>query len=346
VLFDDEGGSMKLVVVGNGPVGHHLVARFTERDRDRRWQVTVLAEESRPAYDRTRLSSYFREVARAQLALADVPNAALQLSRPAELIDRERRVAITRDGEYSYDALVLATGAYPYVPSIPGAGLAGCFTYRTWDDLADIEAYATGRQRAVVLGGGLLGLEAADALRGLGLRTRVVEQADQLLPGYLDRPTAALLRQRLTLLGVATHLGRQPTGLRADPAGAVCEVVLDGDTGLPADLVVFACGVRPRDDLARQAGLPVGTDGGVLVDDACRTADRAIWAVGDCAEVAGRRYGLLPPGLAMAEVAVDQLLGGDARFTGSDAEPRLRLAGIDPVPLRDLVASPVPDAVL
>ncbi len=337
---------MKLVVVGNGPVGHHLVARLAERDRDGRWQVTVLAEESRPAYDRTRLSSYFRGTPRAQLALAGVTGPTVHLGRPAEQVDRERRVAITRDGEYPYDALVLATGAYPYVPPIPGAGLSGCFTYRTLDDLADIEAYAVGRRTAVVLGGGLLGLEAATALRPLGLRTAVVERAGQLLPGHVDPATAALLRQRLSVLGVATLVGRHPTGLRANRTGAVGEVVLDSLTGLPADLVVFACGVRPRDDLARQAGLPVGVRGGVLVDDTCRTADRAVWAVGDCAQVAGRHYGLLPPGLAMAEVAVDQLLGGDARFTGSDAQPRLRLPGVDAVPLRDLAAAAVPDAVL
>jgi nitrite reductase (NADH) large subunit len=337
---------MKLVVVGNGPVGHHLVARLRERDRAGAWQVTVLAEENRPAYDRTRLSSYFLGVSPAQLALAGATGTTLHLGLAAEQLDRERRVAITRDGEYRYDALVLATGAYPYIPPIPGAGLGGCFTYRTLDDLTDIESYAAGRRNAVVLGGGLLGLEAAAALRVLGLRTHVVEQAGQLLPGRVDTVTAALLRERVATLGIDIHTGRPPTRLCADPTGAVCAVTLAGDVALRADLVVFACGVRPRDDLARQAGLPVGTHGGVLVDDACRTADPAIWAVGECAEAGGRRYGLLPPGLAMAEVAVDQLLGGVARFTGSVAQPRLRLPGLDAVPLRDLAGAAATTPVL
>ncbi len=320
---------MKLVVVGNGPVGHHVVTRLRDRDPGRDWEITVLAEETRPAYDRTRLSSYFHGTASADLALTPVPGTTVRLGRPAEEIDRERRMVIARDGEYRYDALVLATGAYPYVPRIPGAGLGGCFTYRTVDDLTDLESYALGQRTAVVLGGGLLGLEAANALRLLGLRTHLVEQSAQLLPGHLDPAGAAVLRGHIEALGVQVHTGRRISRLTADGTGAVRQAVCADGGVLQCDLVIFACGVRPRDDLAREAGLALGTRGGVLVDDRCRSSDESIWAVGECAELRGRRYGLLPPGLAMAEVAVDQLLGGSAKFAGADTSIRLRLAGVE-----------------
>ncbi|HWB37220.1 MAG TPA: FAD-dependent oxidoreductase, partial [Rugosimonospora sp.] len=320
---------MKLVVAGNGPVGHHLVTRLRDRDPDGAWEVTVLAEETRPAYDRTRLSEYFHGSTMTDLTLEPVPGTTLRLGRPAEEIDRERRMVITRDGEYRYDALVLATGAYPYVPPIPGAGLGGCFTYRTADDLTDLEAYALGRQHALVLGGGLLGLEAANALRLLGLRTHLVEQAPHLLTGHLDAGGAQVLRGQVEGLGIHVHTGRRVTRLTADATGAVRQAVLADGGVLGCDLVVFACGVRPRDDLAREAGLALGGRGGIAVDDACRSSDEAIYAIGECAELDGQRYGLLPPGLAMAEVVVDRLLGGNARFAGADTSVRLRLAGVE-----------------
>jgi nitrite reductase (NADH) large subunit len=320
---------MKLVVVGNGPVGHHLVSRLRDRDPAGRWEVTVLAEELLPAYDRTRLSEYFRGMPPSALRLTPVPDVTVRLGRPVEQIDRERRVVITRDAEYRYDAVALATGAYPYIPALPGAGLTGCFTYHTLDDLADLEAYALGRRSAVVVGGGLLGLEAAYSLHLLGLRTTVLEQAPGLLPGHLDAAGAAALRGRFEALGITVQPGRRPVRLVADPGGAVRQVACADGAVLQAGVVVFACGLRPRDDLARQAGLRIGARGGVAVDDGCRSSDETIYAVGGCAEPPGGSPGLLPAGLCMAEVTVDRLLGGSARYTGADSSVRLRLAGAE-----------------
>jgi nitrite reductase (NADH) large subunit len=321
-----------LVIVGNGPVGHHLVTRLRDRDSAGTWQVTVLTEESRPAYDRTRLSAYFHGSPAGALTLPPVPGAVVRLGRPAEQIDRERRIVVARDAEYRYDALVLATGAYPYVPALPGAGLAGCFTYHTLDDLTDLESYALRQSGAVVIGGGPLGLEAAYSLHLLGLRTTVLEQAPGLLPGHLDRAGSAALRAGLEALGISVHTGRRPVRLLASPGGMVRQVVCADGGVLQAGLVLFACGQRPRDDLARAAGLRVGARGGVLVDDACRSSDPLIFAVGGCVEAPVPGGTLLPSGLAMAEVVVDRLLGGAARYlgaaSGADTSVRLRHAGV------------------
>ncbi len=193
----------RLVVVGNGMVGQRFVDALRARDADGHWQVTVLGEESRPAYDRVRLSAFFDGVGVDELNLHTPDEGVrLRLGEPVRTVDRARRVVATTAGEYPYDALVLATGSYPFVPPIEGGDLPGVFVYRTLDDLAAIRAYAQGRRRGAVIGGGLLGLEAANALRLLGLTTSVVEFAPRLMPVQLDTAGAALLRRYVEDLGV------------------------------------------------------------------------------------------------------------------------------------------------
>ncbi|WP_433314118.1 nitrite reductase large subunit NirB [Micromonospora chersina] len=320
----------RLVVVGNGMVGQRFVEALRARAQERRWQVTVLGEERRPAYDRVRLSAFFDGVSAEELNLHTPDDGVeLRLGEPALALDRARRVVTTAAGEHPYDALVLATGSSAFVPPISGADLPGVFVYRTLDDLAAIRAHAEGRRTGAVIGGGLLGLEAANALRLLGLSTSVVEFAPRLMPVQVDEAGGAMLRRYVEELGVTTYLGVATSALRPGPDGTVGALELSDGRTVEADLVVVAAGIRPRDELARAAGLPLGPRGGVLVDEGCRTADERIWAVGECAAVDGTCHGLVAPGYATAEVVADRLLGGAATFPGADTATKLKLLGVD-----------------
>ncbi|MFI6265069.1 nitrite reductase large subunit NirB [Micromonospora sp. NPDC051006] len=335
---------MRLVVIGNGMVGQRFVEALVARDADRRWSVTVLGEERRPAYDRVRLSAYFEGVTAEELTLAPtgVPaGVRFRRGEPAVEVDRAARVVRTATDAYPYDVLVLATGSRPFVPPVPGAQGPGRFVYRTLDDLEALRDYAGARGSGVVVGGGLLGLEAANALRLLRLRTSIVEFAPHLMPVQVDQAGGAMLRRRIEELGIAVHCGTAVTGIAA--AGDALRLSTAGDLTLDTDLVVFAAGVRPRDELARAAGLPVGERGGVLVDAACRTADERIYAIGECASIdltrdwtaahtaseGGRCYGLVAPGYAMADVVADRLLDGETMFPGADTATKLKLLGVD-----------------
>lgn len=314
----------RVLVVGNGMVGHRFVESLRARDEAGRYEVVVLAEERRPAYDRVRLSEWFDGT---DLSLPDLPGVEVRLGEPARALDLAARTVSTPDGEYRYDTLVLATGSYPFVPPVPGRDLPGCFTYRTVDDLAELTRYAAGRSTGIVVGGGLLGLEAANALRRLGLATHVVEFAPRLMPAQVDDAGGAMLRRHIEDLGLTVHTGRAAS--RITGTGGVSQVVFADGGVLHADIVVFAAGVRPRDDLARAAGLELGARGGVRVDEVCRTSDPHVYAIGECAEVGGRVYGLVAPGYAMAEVVADRLLGGTATFPGGDTSTKLKLLGVD-----------------
>ncbi|HEY1178934.1 MAG TPA: nitrite reductase large subunit NirB, partial [Phytomonospora sp.] len=315
----------RVVVCGDGMVGR----RFTEelRRRDPAARITVLAEESRPAYDRVRLSAFF-DGASAEDLLMGEPDAAvdLRLGEPALRIDRDRRIVHSAHGSYRYDHLVLATGSSAFVPPIPGADSPGCFVYRTLDDLEALRAFAAGKRHGVVVGGGLLGLEAANALLLLGLAAEVVEFAPHLMPAQLDPAGGAVLRDHVTRLGIGVHCG---TAVSAVTPGPRLSLKTADGGGLTTDLVVFAAGIRPRDALAREAGLALGERGGVLVDTSCASGDPAILAVGECAAMEGVCFGLVAPGYTMAEVAADRIAGGTAVFPGADTATKLKLLGVD-----------------
>jgi nitrite reductase (NADH) large subunit len=330
----------ELVVVGNGMVGHRLVQAMRDRDTAGTWRITVLGEETRPAYDRVALSSYVDGKTAEDLTLPEVadPLVRLHLGDAAVALDRDARVVRTASGrELPYDALVLATGSVPFVPPVPGRDLPGCFVYRTLDDLDAIMAAAEravsaprpGRRSAVVVGGGLLGLEAARALRLLGLSPQVVEIAPRLMPVQVDEGGGALLRRLVESEDLQVRCGVSVTGISED-RGRLIASLSDG-IELDADVVVFSAGIRPADGLARAAGLPVGERGGVLVNTACRTPDPHVWAVGEVAALEGRTYGLVAPGYAMAEVVADRLLGGEATMTPAelDMSTQLKMLGVD-----------------
>ncbi|NIJ13926.1 nitrite reductase (NADH) large subunit [Saccharomonospora amisosensis] len=331
--------SRTLVVVGHGMVAHRLVEALRAEDVDATWRIVVLAEESRPAYDRVGLTSYVDTWDPDALALPGADYAGddaveLRLGDPVIGIDRKRKRVSTAGGfTQDYDALVLATGSRPFVPPVPGHDLPGCFVYRTIEDLDEIRAAVRsaregkGRPAAAVVGGGLLGLEAAKALRDMGLSPHVVEMAPRLMPLQVDEGGGSLLRRLITELDVTVHTGTSTDAIEAD-RGRLCAKLGNG-TELDVDLVVFSAGVRPRDDLARQCGLELGERGGALVDETCRTSDQDIYAIGECAALQGKVYGLVAPGYSMAEVAAATLLGAQASFPGADTSTKLKLMGVD-----------------
>ncbi|MBO0678414.1 nitrite reductase large subunit [Mycolicibacterium sp. S2-37] len=339
-----------VVVVGHGMVGHRFVEALRARDEAGAWRITVLAEEADAAYDRVGLTGYTEHWDRTLLALAgndyrgdDLVD--LRLGQRVASIDRAARTVKTVDGTaFAYDALVLATGSYAFVPPVPGRDLPACHVYRTLDDLDAIRAdaqraLASGRAPAgVVIGGGLLGLEAANALRAFGLSAHVVERSPRLMAQQLDDAGGALLSRMITDLGIEVHLdvsteairpAQRNRPLRRSDDDDSLRVLLGDGSFIDAGLVVFAAGVRPRDELGRDAGLQIAERGGILTDLSCVTSDPHIYAVGEVAAIEGRCYGLVGPGYTSAEVVADRLLGGQAEFPEADMSTKLKLLGVD-----------------
>jgi nitrite reductase (NADH) large subunit len=343
-----------VVLVGHGMVGHRFVEALRSRDEAGEWSVTVLAEEDDAAYDRVGLTGYTEHWDRARLAL---PGNRYGGDDLVELTLRDRVTHIDRSAKHvttalgrriSYDALVLATGSYAFVPPVPGHDLPNCHVYRTLDDLDAIRADATravsaGTGAGVVIGGGLLGLEAANALRQFGLHAHIVERAPRLMNQQLDEAGAALLRRMIGGLGISVHLDVGTDSIERLGDDAV-RVLLGDGTLIDAGVVVFAAGVRPRDDLARSAGLPLADRGGVLTDSSCATVDPNVYAIGEVAAIDGRCYGLVGPGYTSAEVVADRLMGGAAEFGEADMSTKLKLLGVDVASFGDAMGA-TPDCL-
>ncbi len=344
-------------------VAQRLVEALRTRDTGT-WRVTVFAEEPRRPYDRVALTSYFSARDASQLALGDPalwedPLVTLHLDRAVVAIDRESRTVRDRLGHVTpYDALVLATGSSAAVPPIEGADLGGVFVYRTIDDVAALRGWVTAQEaeaptvrgkkrpvRGAVIGGGLLGLEAAGALRAMDAQATVIQFGTHLMDAQLDLGGGQALERLIRARGIdvrtstATAAFRPRRGTRD-----VGRLDFAGGGRLDADVVVLATGVRPRDELAREAGLEIGPRGGAVVDLTCRTADPAIYAVGEVACIQGSCIGLVAPGYAMAEVVADQLLGGQGVFPGADTATKLKLTGVDVASFGDAHGR-TPDAV-
>lgn len=338
-----------VVVVGHGMVGHRFVEALRARDTEGAWRITVLSEEADAAYDRVGLTGYTEHWDRSKLALpgndyAGDNGVVLHLGLAARDIDRAAKTVTLADGRsLDYDALVLATGSYAFVPPVPGRDLPQCHVYRTLDDLDAIRdgalaAAKTKTSVGVVIGGGLLGLEAANALRGFGLDTHVLEMSPHLMAAQLDEAGGAVLTRMIRGLGIEVHTGvstesiqpaqkNQP--LRKSHSNDAVRVTLNDGTSIEAGVVIFAAGVRPRDELARDVGLELAQRGGVMTDLSCLTSDPNIYAVGEVAAIEGRCYGLVGPGYTSAEVVADRLLGGAAEFGAADMSTKLKLLGVD-----------------
>jgi len=351
----DSAGPRRLRVVGGGMVAHRLVEALRDRDAEGEWAVDLYCEEPLPPYDRVALTSYFSGSSAADLLLGDGgfeddPLVTVHLGACVTGLDTAARTVTVAGREEPYDAVVLATGSSAFVPPVAGADLPGAFVYRTLQDVRALEAWVQDRvsrlaplapqppMRGVVVGGGLLGLEAAGALHGMGVSTTVVEFAERLMPLQVDEGGGAALRRIIEELGVEVLTATATAAVEAGEDGRVGSMTFADGTRVDADVVVFATGVRPRDELARYAGLVVGERGGVVVDDGCLTVAADVYAVGEVACIQGRTWGLVGPGNTMAEVVVDRLLGGDATFPGADTSTKLKLLGVDVASFGDAFA--------
>ncbi len=352
---------MRVVVVGNGMAGARVVERIRWRDPGHRLRITVFGAEPHPAYNRILLSAVLAGRARAEdISLASPSESAVAgvtvrsgapivLASPSEsavagvtvrsgvpivAVDRSRHEVVAAGGErVPYDVLVLATGSRPVVPPLPGLStpdglLPGAAVFRTLDDCQRLAATAESARRAVVLGGGLLGLEAARGLAGRGLAVEVLHAAGHLMDRQLDRAAGRVLRRTLAGLGVRTRLRARATAVTGGER--VRGVMLADGAVVPADLLVIACGVEPETSLAAAAGLRV--DRGIVVDDTLRSVtDDRVYAVGECAQHAGQVYGLVAPAWEQADVVADRVTGAApaARYAGSRLVTRLKATGVE-----------------
>ncbi|MGJ7066925.1 nitrite reductase large subunit NirB [Morganella morganii] len=328
--------NVKLAIIGNGMVGHRFTEELTDKAGAGQFDITVFCEEPRVAYDRVHLSSYFSHHTAEELSLVkpgfhEKHNITVLTNERVITVNRQEKVLHTNTGRtVHYDKLVIATGSYPWVPPIKGSDTRDCFVYRTIEDLNAIEACARRSRKGVVIGGGLLGLEAAGALKNLGIETHVIEFSPVLMAEQLDALGGEQLKQKIERMGVRVHTGKNTTEITASDNGESRKVLHFADgSSLETDFVVFSTGIRPRDRLARQCGLAVAERGGLVINDQCQTSDPDVYAIGECASWHGRTYGLVAPGYKMAQVAADHLLGQDNQFTGADMSAKLKLLGVD-----------------
>ncbi|BES69260.1 nitrite reductase large subunit NirB [Marinobacter nanhaiticus D15-8W] len=333
-----------LIVIGNGMVGHHFLEQFADTPAAADYDIHVFGEEPLIAYDRVHLSEYFGGSTHTDLALGTAEDYAaknlhLHLDEQVTAIDRDLRRVHTPKGEYEYDAVVLATGSYPFVPPIEGNDQEHCLVYRTLADLDSIRASAEGVKTGVVVGGGLLGLEAANALKSLGLEAHVVEFAPRLMPVQLDADGGALLKRKIEELGVKVHTEKATKAIVPGEEARLRMNFAD-DSHLETDLIVFSAGIRPQDTLARASGLEIGERGGIIIDDQCTTSDPQIFAIGECALWDNRIFGLVAPGYTMARTLAARLnQDSEASFAGADMSTKLKLLGVDVGSIGDAHAS-------
>lgn len=341
-----------IVVVGGGMVAHRFVEALRVRDSEGLYRVTVCAEEPRRPYDRVALTSYFTgrdpdELELGDRALWDDPLVTLRRDHRIVGIDREARTVTAADGStLTYDHLVLATGTYAWMPPMKGTDLPGVFVYRTIDDVAAIRGYVDslraergGLLRGSVIGGGLLGLEAAGALQEMGLTSTVIQAAPRLMNMQVDEAGGIALKRLVEKLGVSVMVDAFTDRLVPNKQGRVGSIAFQGGGSTLTDVVIVAAGVRPRDELAKECGLTLGERGGVVVDDTCLTEDPDVSAIGEVASIQGAWVGLVAPGNTMAEIAVDRLLGGSSTYPGTDLSAKLKLLGVDVASFGDAFAT-------
>lgn len=338
----NKNNKLRLVCVGNGMAGMRTLEELLKLAPDL-YDITVFGAEPHPNYNRILLSPVLAgeqtldEIVLNGLDWYERHGITLHLGKTVTAIDRSKRVVRAEDGtEAGYDRLLLATGSNPLMLPIPGTDLEGVLTYR---DIADTEGMicaAAKYRNAVVIGGGLLGLEAANGLKQRGMNVTVVHLAEWLMERQLDRTAAGLLQQSLEARGIAFRLGTQTAEITAGTSGSasgrVAAVTFKDGSSVAADLVVIAVGIRPNTELAKKAGLQCASTrpGGVLVNDTMQTFDPRIYAVGECACHRGVAYGLVAPLYDMAKVCATQLAEvGIGRYSGSVLSTKLKVTGID-----------------
>ncbi len=324
---------MKIIVIGNGMVGYKFCEKLISKKGDTVIDITVFGEENFPAYDRVHLSEYFSGKTVEDLSMAPVSwyfdnGIKLHLGELVSDVDLENKIVHTHKGnEFKYDKLIFATGSAPFVPPIEGINKKGVFVYRTIEDLEAITAYAKKSKTGAVIGGGLLGLEAAKALLDLNIQTEVIEFAPRLMPRQLDEAGSNTLQKKIEELNLKVNLKMNTKYIGGDEA--VSKMVFEDDQEIAVDMVVVSAGIKPRDEIAKNIGLKTGVRGGIVVDDYMQTSSEDIYAIGEVALHNGMIYGLVAPGYEMADVVVTNLLGGNKSFPGFDMSTKLKLIGVE-----------------
>jgi len=339
---EENGSSLdkrQLLVIGNGMAASRLLDDLLQRGAADRYQIKVFGEETGGCYNRVQLSKVLGGAETDQIMLkptkwyADRGVQFVSGSTVTHLDTSAHEVHVADGSSHHYDVAVLATGSSAFVPPIEGINRSegtwkrGVFVYRTLEDCLKIRSFAHSGDSAMVLGGGLLGLEAAKALSDQGLHVTVIHLANDLMNVQLDRLGSDLLRKQIERCGIFVRTGRSLREIRG--SDRVEAVVLDDGTFLSARMVVLACGIRPRIEVARASGIPVNK--GVLVNDTLATQVPGVYAVGECAEHAGKIYGIVTPIFEQATVLADVLTGNRprARYRGSKLYTRLKVAGIE-----------------
>lgn len=324
----------KIVVIGNGMVGYKFCEKLRAKATGENFEITVFGEEPWPAYDRVHLSAYFSGSTADDLIMAprswyEENDIDLHTNEMIVKIDREAKKVISHTGhDYDYDKLVLATGSAAFVPPIDGVDKKGVFVYRTLEDLDAIIDYAKKAQSAAVIGGGLLGLEAAKAVIDLGLKAHVIEFAPRLMPRQLDEAGSATLQAKLEELGIHIHLSKNTKKITGN--GKITGMSFADSTSLSTDMLIISAGIKPRDELAKDCGLATAPRGGIVVNEFLQTDDADIYAIGEAASYQNMVYGLVAPGYEMASQVVNQLVSTEVKpFMGFDMSTKLKLIGVD-----------------
>ncbi|PIU52578.1 MAG: NAD(P)/FAD-dependent oxidoreductase [Deltaproteobacteria bacterium CG07_land_8_20_14_0_80_60_11] len=327
------------LIIGNGVAGNAAAENIRKHDPE--GKIVVFSRESWPFYYVPALPSFLAgDKAVDQIILHhqswyDQHRIDLYLDTRVTQIDAAQKFVETDKGErFPFDKLLLATGGNSFVPPIPGADSAGVFTLRTLADADRIRQAAAGAQTAVLIGGGLLGLEAGNGLRQMGLKVFVVEFFPRLLPRQMDAAGAAILARQMGDMGFTFHLGAKTQEIAPGPDGLT--VNLEGGEKLKGDLVLISAGVRPDLSLAQALGLDI--DKGVKVDDAMKTSREGIYAAGDLIEHRGRFYGIWPAAMAQGAVAGAAMAGQAAKYEGTLPSNVLKVVGIDLMAAGDIDA--------
>lgn len=335
-----------IVVVGNGMVGYKFCEKFIARNLQEEYKLIVFGEEMRPAYDRIHLSTYFDGKTADDLVLADSDwytdnGIDLRCGVMVSSVDQDKKTIITHQGEeYAYEYLILATGSAAFVPPIQGVNKQGVFVYRTIEDLESIEGYAArlkklGRSKAAVLGGGLLGLEAAKALKDLDFEVHVIEMASRLMCRQLDDEGALLLKDQIEELGIEVHLNKMTAEISGE--NEISKLNFKDGSHLDADILLISAGIRPRDEIAQNCNIETGPRGGIVVNRQMQTSDPSIYAIGEVALYNDMIYGLAAPGYLMAEVALQHITGEAAEMVDQvDMSTKLKLMGVDVASFGDM----------
>ncbi len=333
-----------LIVIGNGMVGHNFLETLAASDIKDNYEIVTFCEEQRPAYDRVHLTEFFSGKSADDLSMVtegffEKNNIKIHLGDKAVEIDKDNKFVTSAKGVViSYDKLILATGSYPFVPPVEGHDRENCFVYRTIEDLEALTTAAKNAKVGAVVGGGLLGLEAAKALKDLNLKTNVIQFSPRLMSAQLDAGGAQMLASKIEALGISV-LASKNTQKIVDGTECKHKMVFADGTSLETDIILFSTGIRPRDEIARKSGIKVGSRGGIVIDNQCKTSDPDIYAIGECAVWNDQTFGLVAPGYHMGRTVVADLAGQAASFTGADMSTKLKLNGVDVASIGDAHAN-------